>query len=435
MFASRPWVGDEQLPPPTRTEVRIYRFASLDRAGQALADFLAAPHWTEYTDPLIPTDGLTVVGSFTARLEPLRDDALLLPMPVALDEGWYVVEIPGDRPAQAFLQVTPVSAWVSVMGDRTVTWVNDVVTHGAIEGASVAVGGAGAFATSDADGLAIGDTPRALVPEAAGGEAGAVPPILRVTSPDGHVVLVPFDVGDDGPGYRGEWWETTGSADETYWSLLYTDRALYRRTDRIDVWGYLRGRDDGVAPSTVRVRLVGNLDNAREGDPDRNTIDSIDARPGPDGVFTASFPITKLPFGGYSVQAVVGGRIVASHWLEVSVVRKPAYQLRMTPDHTAVVDRDARHVHDDRHLLRRNAGRRPARDPDRERPGSHPPGDDRCRRVGVGRPGPDRAQRVSQLPIHHGATGRARGRRHLGVGLDGRVPVDVRPPGGSGPGR
>jgi uncharacterized protein YfaS (alpha-2-macroglobulin family) len=168
---------------------------------------------------------------------------------------------------------------------------------------------------SDADGLAIGDTPRALVPEAAGGEAGAVPPVMRVTSPDGHAVLVPFNIGDDGPGYRGEWWETTGSADESYWSLLYTDRAVYRQTDRIDVWGYLRGRDDGVAPTPVRGRLVGNLDKAREGDPDRNTIDSIDARPGPDGVFTASFPITKLPFGGYSVQAVVGGRIVASHWL------------------------------------------------------------------------------------------------------------------------
>jgi hypothetical protein len=93
----------------------------LDQAGQALADFLAAPHWAAYTAPRFPTDGLTVVGSFTARLEPLRDDALLLPMPVALDEGWYVLEIPGDRPAQAFLQVTPVSAWVSVMGDRTVT--------------------------------------------------------------------------------------------------------------------------------------------------------------------------------------------------------------------------------------------------------------------------------------------------------------------------
>ena len=72
------------------------------------------------------------------------------------------------RPAQAFLQVTPVSAWVSDMDDRTVAWVNDVVTHQPVQGATVGVGRTG-FATTDADGLAIDSTPRSVVPAAAGG--------------------------------------------------------------------------------------------------------------------------------------------------------------------------------------------------------------------------------------------------------------------------
>jgi len=333
LFAIRPWVDDRQLPAPTRSAFRIYRFASLDDASRALTDFLAAPRWAQYSIPQIATGGLAVAGAFSAPLEPLRDSVLLVRVPVALDQGWYVIEIPGDHPAQAFLQITPVSAWVSVMSDRTVAWVNDVITHQAIEGATIAVG-ADTFATSDLKGLAIGDTPRALLPPAAGGDADAPSPILRVGSPSGDVVLVPFNVSDDGPGYRGEWWETFGSADETYWSLLYTDRSLYRRTDRIEVWGYLRGREDGRTPPVVQVRLAAN---GAGSDQDIAAITSLDVRPGPDGVFTASLPITALPFGSYEVQAIVDGRLVTSRWLEVSIIRKPPYQLRLTTDHAAVI--------------------------------------------------------------------------------------------------
>ena len=126
-------------------------------------------------------------------------------------------------------------------------------------------------------------------------------------------------------------WETSGSADESFWSLLYTDRTVYRQTDHVDVWGYLRGRNDGAAPSTVELRLTDNrFDGGLDNDAAWISIERVVVQPGPDGLFTASLPITKLPLGGYSIQAVVGGTVVASHWLEVSVIRKPAYELRLT---------------------------------------------------------------------------------------------------------
>ena len=150
---------------------------------------------------------------------------------------------------------------------------------------------------------------------------------MRATSPGGSTVLVPFNLSDDGPGDRGEAGETSGSADESYWSLLYTDRTVYRQTDHVDVWGYLRGRDYGAAPSNAELRLTDNrFDGGLDNDPTGSPIDRVVVQPGPDGLFTASFPITKLPLGGYSIQAVVGGSVVASHWLEVSVIRKPAYE-------------------------------------------------------------------------------------------------------------
>ncbi len=332
--AIRPWQGEGRAPAPTSAALRIYRLQSLDTASRALADFLEAPRWTQYSDPLIPTKGLKVVAAFTGPLEPLARDILALRVPVELDPGWYVLELPGARRSQAFLQVTPVSAWVSVMSDKSVVWVNDVVKHRAIENATVAVGAARPFATTDADGLAVGATPNTLVPPAAGGDANARSPILRVTSMDGDVVLVPFNVGGDSQAYRGEWWEQSGSADETYWSVLYTDREIYRRTDRIQVWGYLRGRDDGNVPGGVQLRLVAS-DAGR--DPDVLALAAVEAQPGSDGAFTASLPVADLPLDAYEVQAVVDGRVVVSRWVEITVIRKPPYQLELQTEPLAVI--------------------------------------------------------------------------------------------------
>ena len=326
---------DDPIPLPRTADVRVSRLPSLDRAVDVLADFLRAPRWTDFADPLMPTDGLPAVARFTASLELVEGEMLILRFPEALDEGWYVVEIQGRRPSQAFLQVTPVSAWVSVMSDQTVVWVNDVETHRALRGATVAVGAAEPFTRSDADGLAIGPTPDALVPPAAAGDESPPPsPILRVTSGGGDVVLVPFDVDGIGGTYRGEWSEKTEPADETYWAMLYTDRDLYRRSDTIEVWGYLRGRDDGTVPRSVSLRLV---PDAAGNDADAPAIIAVTATPGADGAFTASLPIVGLPLDSYRVLAVVDDRVVVARWVMVSIIRKPAYQLALTANHRAVI--------------------------------------------------------------------------------------------------
>ncbi len=232
----------EGVAQPKDAKVDVYRVPSLDAAARTLSNFLAQPHWAQYTDPLMPTEGLPIAATFTATLEPFRgEDVFVLRFPDSLPQGWYIVEIPGSRKIQTFLQVTPVSAWVSVLTDKTVVWVNDVTTGRASVGATVAAGNGPVFARSDASGLAVGPTPAELIPPAALGETGSSTPapLLRVTSATGDTVLVPFGVASDA-GYRGEWYEQTAAANETYWAMLFTDRGLYRTDDHVEVWGYLR---------------------------------------------------------------------------------------------------------------------------------------------------------------------------------------------------
>ena len=257
-------------PAPRTASVKVYRIPSLKAAGATLSAFLAAPRWAEFMDPTMPTDGLPVVARFDSSLEALSGDALLLRFPEALPVGWYIIEIPGPRPSQAFLQVTPVSAWVAVLSDRTVVWVNDVTTGKAVGDATVTLDGGGVVGRSGANGLVIAATPAGIVPPAVadtGAEAPPASPILRVTSPAGRTVFIPFGVGGSGDVYRGEWYEKTAPADATYWAVLYTDRGIYRRDDSIDVWGYLRGRDDGRVPASVAVRLVSQANGQVQGAP------------------------------------------------------------------------------------------------------------------------------------------------------------------------
>jgi len=328
----------EGVSQPKDAKVDVYRVPSLEAAARTLSSFLAQPHWAQYTDPLMPTEGLSIAATFTATLEPFRgEDVFVLRFPDALEQGWYIVEIPGSRKIQAFLQVTPVSAWVSVLTDKTVVWVNDVTTGRPSLGATVAAGDGPVFARSDARGLALGPTPAELIPPAALSESGSSTPapLLRVTSATGDTVLVPFGVASDA-GYRGEWYEKTTAASETYWAMLFTDRGLYRTDDHVEVWGYLRNRDDATVPSSVTVRLV----RPGIGSADRPSIIEASAAPGARGTFTASLPLVDIPTGGYELQAVVDGDVVVSRWLEVSIIRKPPYQLEVTPDRSAVISGD-----------------------------------------------------------------------------------------------
>ena len=345
--AEPPVLGVEvvQLDPQAETpadlrsaEVTVYRLPTASAASATLAAFLAAPRWTEHSQPLMTTDGLPVASRFSAALEEVTGSPYrVLRFPEALTAGRYIVELAGSRPSQAFLQVTPVSTWVSVLTDRTVVWVNDIVAGGGpLSGARVAIVGGAALGETGADGLLIAPTPASLLPPAEAGDAPVLtPPLLSVTSRAGDVVFVPFEVGWDGGIYRGEWWEKSTAADSTFWSLLYTERSLYRSTDRIETWGYLRGRDDGSVPPTVELRLV--VEQYSVGSTRPPAIAQVTATPDPSGAFIATVPLERLPLGPYVLEAVVDGRVVARRWVEVAIIRKPAFELQLEPDRTAVV--------------------------------------------------------------------------------------------------
>lgn len=329
----------DPTPIPTTAAVKAYRYPSETAAATALQDFLQGPRWMEFSGPVLDTTGLKLEVEFTAQLEELPDPwsdqgkYRALRFPARLPVGSYAVQIAGDVPAYAFLQVTRVSAWVAVLTDRTVLWVNDVVSRGAVAGATVALPGGDPFGMSREDGVLIARTPSALLPAAVSDEEKPAPPILVVRSGASRL-LVAFDAASEDGVYRGEWWEEWNSGDETYWSLLHTDRWQYRTTDTVATWGFLQSRDGDTTPNEVEIRIVPAGSSSRGSAPAlasaKVPVDAV-------GVYSATVAIDRAPLGSYHLVTVVGGRVVATRSIQVTVIHKPEYQLEVTLDHRAVI--------------------------------------------------------------------------------------------------
>lgn len=339
--------GQPTVDPPTKVDVGVYRFPSLETTLARMRDFLDAPGWTEWTDPSVPTAGLPKVLSFSATLRAVTTSAdHVIVFPTRLPRGWYLVEIGKDgRPTQAFLQVTEVSAWVTVLSDRTVVWVNDVVRGRAIRQAEVRVADGASIGRTGSDGLLVAATPTDLVPatfESATVLQVAPPsPILIVRAPNGHALLVPFDTDRNGGTYRGEWSKGGPAQSNGWWSLLSTDRAVYRRDDQVETWGFLRQRIDGRVPAKVDLRLILPV-NQDQADP--AAVVRTVAQPRASGAYAASLSLDGVPLGGYVLEALVDGRVVSRTMLEVGIIRKPAYRLSVGTDRHVIIAGQTVHV-------------------------------------------------------------------------------------------
>jgi len=349
--AERPVIGLEVIlpdvegvtsEPPRSVPVRVYRYPSGDAAIGQLRLLFDQPGFAEWSEPKVSTGGLPRVLSFSARLR-MVDNGGIITFPTRLPVGWYLVEVGSTRRSQAILQVTSVTAWVAVLSDRTVVWANDVVTGRPVSRALVRLHGGATLGRTDPTGMLIARTPAALIPPEAiaddkSGASGQPPtaasPILDVRAPNGTSVSVPFDVNDRGGVYRGEWSGYEPATSPGWWSLLSTDRELYRTTDTVAVLGLLRTRVGRTVPPTVELRLV-TAANDQVVDPP--VIARITVHPDAGGVFSGSLRLTGQGVGSYVLQAVVGGSVARRTTVQVGVIRKPLYELSVELDHRAVI--------------------------------------------------------------------------------------------------
>ena len=311
---------------PTSTTIAVYRLAGIDAAIDAFRTIRARPDWTRWSaSGLVDVTGLTRVVSATVPLNPYRS-GFWFQLPARLSAGWYVVQqADGTKPVQTVLQVTDVAGYLAVSETKTIAWANDVRTRAPIVAATIASEGV-QFGRTDAQGLAVGTTPKSLLPTTGATCAHPCDPVVVVLTADGRRVFLPaassFDRIEGGGG--DYWWY---NADPQSWSLLHTDRYRYRPGDTVGVWGFVRDRDTEAAPAAVTVSLYANAgDGTEAGSP---AVASLTRHPDGAGAFSGSLSLAGLPDGQYALSLAAGGRIIRTTAIDIGPIAKPAYQLEV----------------------------------------------------------------------------------------------------------
>ena len=304
--------------------VTVYRLAS-ERAGvEAIRVLTEAPDWARRSARSIATTGLARVMSFDATPQGDPNSGQWIRFPAALERGWYLVNGPRSPGAgQMVLQITDVAGYVAAAKDRTLVWANDIATGGPIDGATVEIHGGGTIGQTGSDGLLVTATPSAVLDATTESSVLADRPFMAIRDGGGRSLVISVGLSGQGRAY-------SDPAQDRFWRFTATDRQVYRQTDTVNIWGFVRDRSTGRVPQDLELRLTAGW--SYTGTDVAPPISSVAVHPDTTGAFAESIRFSDLPYGSYSLQLWSGENRIADNWFTVDLIRKPSYQIALETD-------------------------------------------------------------------------------------------------------
>ncbi len=293
-------------------KIIVYKFDETEFI-KSLQENDKVPTWTSYQTRKYPTDKLTRLMTIDPILKKTQF-AGYFEFPEKLANGYYLVEGRSGNEIvdQAWLQITPVSAYSALSNKNTLFWVNSVDTKKPITGAKISMIDGKLSGVTNKDGIAK--------IKSSGDLKGGKFHYFKIVS--GNSVLV-LRVGN------------TFSIDrpsDKYWHYLYTDRGLYRTNDSLSVWGLVKKRE-GKQPSKAKIILKQSSYIDYFYNP--VTILSKETNLSELGTFSESLDFTNLNLGTYTVELMVDGKVIDIKYIQVGIFDKPVYQIKVTPSKKA----------------------------------------------------------------------------------------------------
>ncbi len=297
----------------------VYRFGDVSQFITALKNYEESKPWSYVAANAftVPTSTLTNVYSFEGTLITRQNNDVIL-FPKKLTAGFYLVQ--GEKAGvnrTLFLAVTPLAAHTITTANRSLVWLNSLVTAKPVTGARIRLG-ATELGSTNAQGVAEFTLPTSTVETNSSTfpyavvEAGGQQTVVKLTSVDMA--------------------ESTPNA--TWWKYLYTDRALYQRTDTMRTWGFVRPRASAstAAPSSIVLKINGGVDFYGNSYAAVEQTVSVNAQ----GFFSADLPLKDMPVGFYWLEGAINDQVVMSRSFQIQRYVKPAYSLTVTTDKQAL---------------------------------------------------------------------------------------------------
>lgn len=294
---------------------KVYVYKEVESMTSDLADYLDLPTWRNYYEggQLTSTESLDLLIEFDQSIEDLHMYETTIDVPVALDEGVYLVQSTWeDLSFQTFVQVTDLSYLYFEDEENNYYWVNDLATD------QPAVG---AFANGNVTNVADENGFLRVVKE---DESTIVTSILSYKEKE----VVQYNFNN----------QNAYNAYNHYWKYIQTDRNLYKPTDEVKLFGFVQNRDSGEYPEVVTVSIDEQRwyygwfwPSVEQEVPLVSEVISVEK-----GFFEGAFTLPNLEEGGYQVEVKSGVEVIGTHYIQVENYVKPDYKIAVTSDKKAV---------------------------------------------------------------------------------------------------
>ncbi|NLX64529.1 MAG: alpha-2-macroglobulin [Clostridiaceae bacterium] len=310
----------------------LYRFNTLDDFIKAIRKKEETPYWAYYalSKSKIDTSGLEHVLQFKQSFNLQRWQQKYMMFPRPLEHGYYLVELSTeDLSAQAFLQISDIAAYSISDKGYTLFWLNDLVTKTPVKGAEIFDFELGKGFLSDSSGLV-------KIPNFKDNKEhkGATLKLYRITTIDGKVSIL-------NAGYP--YYDTYVDSTSLNWRYIQTDRTLYKPSDTVEFWGFVRSRIDNTYPEEITVELASGsyYYPMRSGIMSwffpflSNPLERLKLKTD-GGFFEGSLKLPQLDPGSYTITVKDGDKILSSSYFRVENYIKPHYKLEITSDKKAL---------------------------------------------------------------------------------------------------
>ncbi len=298
-------------------EVSLYRY---DTPEAFIKDYDAIanhPEWViiDRNRHIPDVSGLLPYKSYTLPLSYTPDSYYMsyLALPENLAEGHYLIILKSDDLKEyAFIQINDMQLYMTVGDEKSLIWVNDMITGQPVSGAIFEGNGIKSVTTGN-DGTAL------IGEDLDEGESGST--ICYKASRNGHPTLVaPITNG------RSYWTNSSQTTDyKSNWNYLYLDRGTYLPTDTVKAWGILRPRSMEAPPQKVTVKLIKNLYDYETYTYNKQVLDTREVALTPKGTYTTEFSFENLPTDHYDIEVEAEGIIVSDSYFFINKYVKSQY--------------------------------------------------------------------------------------------------------------
>lgn len=312
--------------------LKVYKYKNLDAFVKAVREKDKVPAWASYalSKNKIDTSRLNKVLEFSQSFNLKVWQSRYMMFPETLPHGYYVIELScGKLSAQAFLQISDVTAYSISDKNNTIFWLNNLKTQGPLQGAEIYDYITGNSQKTDNSGLA-------KLPNSNNYDENQESQLVlyKVTTSDGKESLINAGYSY-GYGYSSE--------NNLYWRYIQTDRTLYKPNDTVEFWGYIKSRLDGSFPKEVTVELSsGGYFFPMKASVMQfflpfisNPLETLKLNT-EGGFYEGSIKLPALDPGSYTISIKDGDKVISSTWFRVENYIKPQYELKIESDKNAV---------------------------------------------------------------------------------------------------